>query len=111
MSKGKWLSFKDVEKALHETPDKRSVLAWERGQIEVKLFEPRGKDTQTPHTRDEIYVVVKGTGNFICAGETKAFSEGDFLFAPAGADHRFLDFSDDLSVWVIYYGPEGGEKV
>jgi hypothetical protein len=23
--------------------------------------------------------------------------------------HRFEDFTDDLAVWVIFYGPEGGE--
>ena len=106
-----WLSHTDVQKALHQTADKLFILAWQRGQIEVKLYQPRGEDKQTPHTRDEIYVVVKGAGQFMCDGETKAFGEGDMLFAPAGADHRFLDFTDNLSVWVIFYGPEGGEKV
>ena len=101
MSKGKWLSFADVQKALHATPDKRFILAWDRGQLEVELFEPR----------DEIYVVVKGSGQFTCEGETSPFGPGDMLFAPAGADHRFVDFTDDLSVWVIFYGPEGGEKI
>jgi hypothetical protein len=28
---------------------------------------------------------------------------------PAGVVHRFEDFSDDLAVWVVFYGPEGGE--
>ena len=42
---------------------------------------------------------------------TNPFEAGDVLFAPAYAEHRFLDFSDDLSVWVIFYGPEDGDKV
>jgi hypothetical protein len=25
-------------------------------------------------------------------------------------EHRFEDFSDDLAVWVIFYGPDGGEQ-
>ena len=29
----------------------------------------------------------------------------------AGVGHRFEDFSEDLAVWVIFYGPEGGEQV
>ncbi len=33
----------------------------------------------------------------------------DVLFAPAGLPHRFEDFTDDLVVWVMFYGPEGGE--
>ena len=37
------------------------------------------------------------------------FAPGDVLFVPAGVPHRFEDFSDDLVVWVMFYGPEGGE--
>ena len=25
-------------------------------------------------------------------------------------EHRFEDFTDDFAIWVIFYGPEGGEK-
>jgi hypothetical protein len=31
------------------------------------------------------------------------------LFVGAGVEHRFEEFSDDLAVWVFFYGPEGGE--
>lgn len=109
MNKGKWLSHRTVQKAL-AAHDKPFILAWQRGELEVELYEPGAKDKQTPHSRDEVYVVVKGSGKFTCAGETRPFSQGDLLFAPAGADHRFFDFSDDLSVWVIFYGPEGGDE-
>ncbi len=109
MAKGKWLSHKTIQKAL-QGQDKPFILAWERGELEVELYQPRGEDHQTPHTRDEVYMVVKGSGDFMCSGETRPFVEGDLLFAPAGAEHRFLDFTDDLSVWVIFYGPEGGDK-
>jgi hypothetical protein len=27
-----------------------------------------------------------------------------------GIDHRFINFSDDLAAWVIFYGPTGGES-
>ena len=33
----------------------------------------------------------------------------DFLFAAAGVPHRFENFSYDFAVWVLFYGPEGGE--
>ena len=39
------------------------------------------------------------------------FESGDFLFVPAGLEHRFFDFGDSLETWVIFYGPEGGERV
>ena len=75
----------------------------------MKLYAPRGSDPQSPHTRDEIYVVIRGTGDFICPGECRKFGPHDFLFVPAGMEHRFENFSDDLALWVFFYGPEGGE--
>jgi mannose-6-phosphate isomerase-like protein (cupin superfamily) len=38
-----------------------------------------------------------------------AFGPGDVLFVPAGVEHHFENFTDDLATWVIFYGPEGGE--
>lgn len=90
----------------------RFFAAFRRGTLEVELYAPRGTDPQTPHKRDELYVVVSGQGEFI-AGDNPpqrfSFAPGDFLFVAAGVSHRFEKFSDDLSVWVVFYGPDGGE--
>ncbi len=92
------------------TPEgKPFITVFEHGSLAVELYAPRGVDQQQPHTRDEAYVVVKGSGEFINGESRQPFGAGDFLFAPAGAIHRFLNFTDDLIVWVIFYGPEGGE--
>lgn len=87
-----------------------SAQIFAHGTFEVRWYAPRGgTDPQTPHTRDEAYVVARGTGNFFCAGTRRAFGPGDLLWVPAGAEHRFEDFSPDFATWVIFYGPEGGE--
>jgi mannose-6-phosphate isomerase-like protein (cupin superfamily) len=79
------------------------------GSMEVEVYAPRGTDPQTPHNRDELYVVVSGSGEFVNGPERRPFGSGDVLFVPAGVEHRFEDFTDDLVVWVVFYGPEGGE--
>ena len=84
----------------------RSALVFEEGTATVKLYAPRGIDPQQPHTRDEIYVVIRGSGTFVHAGKRDPFGPEDLLFAPAGLPHRFEDFTDDLLVWVIYVGAE-----
>jgi mannose-6-phosphate isomerase-like protein (cupin superfamily) len=80
------------------------------GTLSIEIYAPRGRDPQTPHTRDEVYVVVQGSGTFRNGGERHPFGPGDVLFVAAEVEHRFEAFSDDLVVWVIFYGPEGGEK-
>lgn len=88
----------------------RSAAIYQHGSLLLKLFAPHGTDLQQPHTRDEIYVVARGRGSFVNGGTRQPFAAGDVLFVPAGVVHRFEDFSDDLMLWVVFYGPEGGEK-
>lgn len=88
----------------------RFISLFEHGSLLVEVYAPRGTDPQGPHTRDEAYIVARGTGEFV-NGETRvSFEAGDFLFAAAGESHRFENFTDDFAVWVLFYGPEGGEN-
>ena len=87
----------------------RFVTVFEHGSLLVEVYAPRGSDPQKPHTRDEVYVVVEGSGDFVVEGSRQPFGPGDLLFAAAREVHRFENFSDDLLLWVIFYGPEGGE--
>ena len=92
------------------TGGERFAKVLEHGSLVVEIYAPRGRDPQQPHTRDEAYVVVSGSGHFVNGEARHPFAPGDFLFVPAGITHRFEDFTDDLVVWVIFYGPEGGEE-
>src|SRR5215831_8055949 len=86
-----------------------AVPIFSRGSLAVELYTPVERDPQKPHTRDEIYFVTRGTGFFFDGERRHEVKAGSFLFVPAGAVHRFEDFSSDFVVWVAFYGPEGGE--
>jgi mannose-6-phosphate isomerase-like protein (cupin superfamily) len=79
------------------------------GTMSVIVFTPRGRDYQTTHRQDELYVIMKGTGILEVAGTPHPFREGDVLFVAAEARHRFIEFTPDLVTWAIFWGPEGGE--
>ncbi len=58
-----------LQEALARVPGakgERFATVFERGSVSVEVYAPRGKDPQSPHTRDEL-------------------------------------------VWVVFYGPQGGE--
>jgi len=86
------------------------IEALKHGTMSLLLFTPRGKDYQTPHEQDELYVIIKGSGDFIIEDKKFNFKAGDVLFVPAKKEHRFENFSDDLITWAIFWGPKGGEK-
>jgi mannose-6-phosphate isomerase-like protein (cupin superfamily) len=89
---------------------KEFVTVFRHGSLEVEVYRPDGVDRQKPHTRDEVYVVMSGTGTFACGGERRPFGPGEVLFAPAGVEHHFEGFTPDFVTWVFFYGPEGGER-
>lgn len=86
------------------------VTLFEHGSASVEIYRPRGVDRQKPHDRDEIYVIISGSGFFMNGAHRRPFVAGEVLFVEAGAEHRFEEFSDDFATWVLFYGPMGGEK-
>jgi mannose-6-phosphate isomerase-like protein (cupin superfamily) len=103
------ISFSEALRRLPGPQGEHNVALFEHGSFVVKLSQPRGVDLQKPHSRDEIYVVAQGSGDFVCGNTRQSFSPNDVLFAAAGSEHRFENFSADFAVWVFFYGPEGGE--
>jgi mannose-6-phosphate isomerase-like protein (cupin superfamily) len=90
------------------------VRALSHGSMSVELFVPGtselGRDIQQAHAQDELYVVQRGTSSFWLDGQRMKVQTGDVLFVPAGVQHRFEHFSDNFATWVVFYGPQGGEK-
>lgn len=99
-----------VAQTLRDLPRPFAIL-FERGELSVELFAPRGVDTQQPHERDELYIVSSGTGLFRRGDQTVEFRAGDLLFVPAKVPHRFERFTDDFRTWVLFFGPPGGVTV
>jgi mannose-6-phosphate isomerase-like protein (cupin superfamily) len=109
-----WLITLAAAKAAPIPEGARSALLLRHGTMTLRYYAPKGRDPQTPHDQDEIYVVASGRGTFALGRdeaslERRPFGPGDAIFAPAGFVHRFEDFSDDLATWVVFWGRKGGE--
>ena len=112
MSENESWALLRVDDALDRLPGpegQRFATIFEHGSLQVEIYAPRGSDPQNPHSRDEVYFVASGSGDYVCGPSRQQFRPTDLLFAAAGVQHRFENFTDDLTVWVLFYGPEGGE--
>ena len=74
-------------------PGNLAVPVFSHGSLVVELYTPVGS----------------GHGCFFDGVQRHSVQAGSFLFVPAGHIHRFEEFSADFVVWVVFYGPEGGE--
>ncbi|WP_329236211.1 cupin domain-containing protein [Streptomyces sp. NBC_01460] len=68
-----------------------------------------GRDAQSPHTEDEIYVVTAGRATIETPGQTAEVGPGAVIFVPAGEEHRFTEVAEDL-VLLVVFGPAYGSR-
>jgi len=57
---------------LPERGGKRFLEVFRHGSLQLEIFAPRGRDTQRPHIRDEVYFIIQGSGFFV--SETQRFA-------------------------------------
>ena len=98
-----------LDEALRQGPPPPGNLAvpiFRHGMLDAEIYTPVGTDPQTPHQRDEVYVVARGSGLFFNGKDRSEVQLGSFIFVPAGQEHRFESFSPDFAVWVFFYGPD-----
>jgi len=101
--------LKEARAGIPGPAGEHSVSVLQHGTLNLKLSQPVNPNRQSPHTQDEVYVIIRGRGVLFHDQRRDSFEAGDIMFVPAGTEHHFEDFSDDLAVWVVFYGPEGGE--
>jgi mannose-6-phosphate isomerase-like protein (cupin superfamily) len=102
-----------IEEASRELENNHnlSILMLQHGTMQLKYYVPKLIDKQIPHKQDEIYIIASGHAIFYRSGEKINCKKGDALFVPATMEHRFENFTEDFSAWVIFYGKEGGENL
>jgi len=103
------IRFREAQAAIPGPAGERAVLVLKRGTLDVKLSLPVPPNEQTPHSQDEIYIVVRGRGVLVHGGERDPFEAGDVLFVAAGIEHHYEEFSEELALWRVFYGAHGGE--
>ena len=75
-------------------------------EIGVYVLVAPEPDRQQPHEDDEVYVVLEGTGTLEVEGERVELREGEAVFVPACAEHRFVGY-EELALLVIFDRPKG----
>jgi mannose-6-phosphate isomerase-like protein (cupin superfamily) len=81
----------------------------QRGSLSAGIYhlpadEP---DRQQPHTEDEVYYVLAGEGRIDIDGEITAIRPGSVIFVGRHVPHRFVDYSEGITLLVIFAPARG----
>jgi mannose-6-phosphate isomerase-like protein (cupin superfamily) len=66
-------------------------------------------DLQQPHTEDEMYYVVSGSGRITVGDEVRDVRAGSIVFVAASVPHRFHDITEGLTL-LVAFGPAEGSR-
>jgi mannose-6-phosphate isomerase-like protein (cupin superfamily) len=68
----------------------------------VIVLRPGEEDTQEPHSADELYYVIEGSGFMELGKSKKPVKKGSIIFVPARMKHRFYGNREDLVVLYMF---------
>jgi mannose-6-phosphate isomerase-like protein (cupin superfamily) len=73
------------------------------------VLAPGRPDLQQPHTEDEAYYVVAGSGRITVGDDVRDVRVGSIVFVAAGVPHRFHDITEELTL-LVAFGPAEGSR-
>lgn len=68
------------------------------------VLEAGATDPQSPHTEDELYVVMSGRAKVAVGGDVRPITTGSVVFVAAGVEHTFHHIEERL-VLLVMFGP------
>ena len=97
------INFEKVIEDLDAATNEYFLNIFKSKGLEVGILRLRKgeMDTQMPHSVDEVYFVIEGTGHIEIEDKMKSVNPADFIFVPANVHHRFV--VDDKDLIVLYF--------
>ena len=74
--------------------------------IGVYILPVGAEDKQTPHSADEVYIILSGRGRLRVVDEVVDVAPGALVSVDHGEDHQFVDVTEDLHMLVIFAPPD-----
>jgi mannose-6-phosphate isomerase-like protein (cupin superfamily) len=68
----------------------------------IIVLRPGEEDTQEPHSADELYYVIEGSGFMELGRSRRPVKKGSIVFVPAKMHHRFYGNKEDLVVLYVF---------
>ncbi len=98
------ISLEKVIADLDATTNEYFLNIFKSKGLEVGILRLRKgeTDTQEPHSFDEVYFVIEGTGHIEIEDKMKPVKPADFIFVPANVHHRFVVGNKDLVVLYFF---------
>jgi mannose-6-phosphate isomerase-like protein (cupin superfamily) len=98
--------FNDITKDTGTGGPYRELMRRSGFSMGVYRLTAGGVDRQHPHESDEVYFVQSGRATIRVAGIDHPVGPGSVVSVDRGAEHRFTDITEDMTILVMFAPPE-----
>jgi mannose-6-phosphate isomerase-like protein (cupin superfamily) len=98
----------DLEKVISTVPNSQyfhNFLNLETMEVGIINLKKDQKDTQQPHSGDEIYYIISGNGTIEIEGIKNNVQPGKIIYIPKNVRHSFHASSNKITALYIISGP------
>ncbi|MFB6132810.1 MAG: cupin domain-containing protein [Halanaeroarchaeum sp.] len=82
------------------------VLDEESMTVEVGRYAEGTSEPKNPHTGDEIYYIISGSGMARVGDETYPVEAGDVVYVESGLEHDIFDIDEEITTLIVLAGKE-----
>lgn len=102
------ISTTDLFEQFEEEIDRQhyEVLNKDTMTVEVGRYATGTSEPKNPHTGDEIYYIISGSGMARAGDETYSVEAGDVVFVEAGLEHDFFNIDEEITTLIVLAGKE-----
>ncbi|AKH97641.1 cupin domain-containing protein [Halanaeroarchaeum sulfurireducens] len=85
------------------------VLDEESMTVEVARYAAGTAEPKNPHTGDEIYYIISGSGMARAGDETYSVEAGDVVYVESGLEHDIFNIEEDITALLVLAGENPAE--
>ncbi|WP_251328520.1 cupin domain-containing protein [Haloplanus pelagicus] len=97
------VSTEELIAALEEE-DAQFAEVFSKESITLEIGKYPTSSPKNPHTEDEVYYIISGSGMIRVGEETYTVESGDVVFVERGLEHDFFNIDEEITALTIFVG-------
>jgi mannose-1-phosphate guanylyltransferase len=101
------VSVTELLESVDEQPSEAvEVLDKESMTVEVARHTAGQAAPKNPHTEDELYYIISGSGKIRVGDRVHSVEAGDTVFVKQGLEHDFFNIDEELVTLIVFAGSQ-----
>jgi mannose-6-phosphate isomerase-like protein (cupin superfamily) len=97
-----------TEEVITELKEEDAQVAevFSKESVTVEIGKYPTSSPKNPHTENEVYYIISGSGMIRVGDKTYSIESGDVIFVEQGLEHDFFNIDEEITALIIFVGSD-----